>query len=250
MHVVTRESAEQAAHVAARLVLQVLQAKPDAVLGLATGRTMEAVYAELGRLHRHEALDFGSCRSFNLDEYIGLETGDTRSFRHFMHQHFARVVNIAPSRMHLPADDADAYERSILASGGIDLQLLGIGDNGHIGFNEPGTPFTARTHVTTLTASTRRQNAAMFGSVEDVPTRAITMGIGTILEARKIVLLATGNAKAAILAKALRGPATKAVPCSALQLHRDCTVVADDAATKTLGLCPRPHQDRAGPGPG
>ena len=249
MRVVTRASAEEAAQFAARLVMETLRARPGAVLGLATGRTMEPVYAELGRLHREQALDFRACRSFNLDEYMGLASDDPRSFHQFMHRHLAQVVNIDPARMHLPADDARAYERAIADAGGIDLQLLGIGENGHIGFNEPGTPFDARTHVTTLTASTRRQNADMFGGVEFVPERAITLGIGTILEARKIVLLATSDAKAAILAKALRDPPTQAVPCSALQLHRDCTVVADDAAAKTLGLgaIPRRMVGRSAP---
>ena len=196
MHVVTRESAEEAACLAARLVMQALQAKPDMVLGLATGRTMEPVCAELGRLHRDKALDFSACRSFNLDEYVGLAVSDPRSFRHFMRRRVARVLNIDPARMFVTGEDTRAYERSIRDAGGIDLQLLGIGENGHIGFNEPGTPFDARTHVATLTANTRRQNAGAFGGENDVPSRAITMGIGTILEARKIVLLATGQAKA------------------------------------------------------
>ena len=237
MHVVTRAHADEAAHYAALLVMETLQARPGAVLGLATGRTMEPVYAELGRLHREAALDFGACRSFNLDEYCGLAPDDPRSFGHFMRQRFARVVNIDPARMHMPAGDAVAYERAIAAACGIDLQLLGIGENGHIGFNEPGTPFASRTHVATLTARTRRQNAGMFGGAEAVPAQAITMGIGTILEARRIVLLATGAAKATILARALRGRPTAEVPCSALQLHRDVIVVADDAATAALGLC-------------
>ena len=183
MHVVTRESAEEAARFAARLVMQALQAKPGMVLGLATGRTMEPVYAELGRLHREEALDFSACRSLNLDEYVRLAADNPHSFRHFMRRRVARVVNIDPARMHFPGEDTPAYERSIRDAGGIDLQLLGIGENGHIGFNEPGTPFDARTHVATLTASTRQQNAGAFGGENDVPSRAITMGIGTILKA-------------------------------------------------------------------
>ena len=238
MQVVTRESAPEAAHLAARHVVQAVRARDGAVIGLATGRTMEPVYAEVRRLHRDGACDFSSCRSFNLDEYVGLEACDGWSFRRFMQRHFTEVVNIDQRRVHLPAGDAEdpageaaRYERCIAEAGGIDLQLLGIGENGHIGFNEPGTPHDAGTHVATLSAATRRQNAAMFGSEDAVPTQAITMGIGTILDARRIVLLATGRAKAAI-------------PGSALQLHPDVVVVVDaEAAAELSAVAAHPGRD-------
>ncbi len=208
MKVVTRGSADEAASFAARLIADAVRARPDTILGLATGRTMEGVYRALGRLRRDETIDFGRCRSFNLDEYVGLRGDDPRSYRAFMARHFVAVVGVGAERVDLPAGDApepereaDLYEGRIASAGGIDLQLLGIGENGHVGFNEPGTPFDARTHVATLTSATREQNAAMFGGDERaVPRQAITMGLGTILEARRVVLLATGAAKGEMIA--------------------------------------------------
>jgi glucosamine-6-phosphate deaminase len=245
MEVIIRPDAGAAASLTARLIADRLRAKPDLVLGLATGRTMERVYDLLAAM----ALDFSRCRSFNLDEYIGLPPTDHRSYRYYMNARLFDRINIAACNTHLPdgmaADPAAAaarHERLIREAGGIDLQLLGIGDDGHIGFNEPVSALLSRTREKALTPATRRQNAAMFGGDPDqVPKRALTMGVGTILEAREVLLLATGAAKAASLAKAVEGPITAMITASALQLHPRCKVVVDDAAAG--GLTQREYYD-------
>ncbi|WP_428374481.1 glucosamine-6-phosphate deaminase [Lichenicoccus sp.] len=230
--------AEAAAlHIAARL-----RAEPALVLGLATGRTMERVHAGLARLHRDAGLSFARCRSFNLDEYAGLPPDDANAYRRTMNAGLFDLVDIALPDTHVPdgmAPDLDAegrrYEALIAASGGIGLQVLGLGENGHIGFNEPGSAHDSRTRAVTLTPATRRQNQALFGGALDrVPRRAITMGIGTILEARGILLVATGAAKAAALARAIAGPLDRQVPASALQRHPDSIVIADAEAAARL----------------
>lgn len=242
MEVIVRPDAEDAALLTARLIAARLRARPDLVLGLATGRTMERVYALLVEMHRQEGLDFARCRTFNLDEYIGLAGDDERSYRHYMHRHLFSRVNITPANTQVPdgmAHDLKAeaarYEAAIRDAGGIDLQLLGIGIAGHIGFNEPLSALMSRTRDKTLTPATRAQNAAMFGGdPERVPTRALTMGVGTILEARELLVLVTGRDKAAILARAVEGPITAMVSASAIQLHPNCKVIADDAAAARL----------------
>ena len=252
MRLVVRPDAAGAARHTAALIAQHLRAEPDIVLGLATGRTMQPVYAELVRLHRQQALDFARCRCFNLDEYVGLGAADPRSYRVFMDRHLFSLVNVAGRRTRLPdgtrvdlAAEAGRYEAAIRDAGGIGLQLLGIGETGHIGFNEPGSPLDSRTREVILTPRTRDQNAAMFGGrAEDVPSRALTMGVGTILEAREILLLATGTAKAAMLARALEGPVDAAVTASALQTHPCCAVIADEAAA--AGLSPRRREASSG----
>lgn len=238
MEVIVRPDADAAAGLAARLIADRLRAKPSLVLGLATGRTMERVYDRLAAME----LDFSGCRSFNLDEYIGLPEGDGRSYRRYMDERLFGRVNIPRANTHVPdgmaADlgaEAARYERLIQEAGGIDLQLLGIGEDGHIGFNEPLSALMSRTRAKALTPTTRRQNAAMFGGdPERVPARALTMGVGTILEARELVLLATGPAKAAVVAKAVEGPITAMISASALQLHPNCKVVLDEAAADAL----------------
>ena len=242
MEVVVRSDADAAARLVARLVAARVRAKPDLVLGLATGRTMERVYDHLAAMHRNAGLDFSQCRTFNLDEYIGLPADDEHSYRHYMDCHLFSRVNIAPANAKIPdgmaADlraEAVRYERLIGEAGGIDLQLLGIGEAGHIGFNEPLSALMSRTREKALTPVTRQQNAAMFGGDADrVPTRALTMGVGTILEARELILLATGRAKAAILARAVEGPITAMISASALQLHPNCKVVVDEEAAGEL----------------
>jgi glucosamine-6-phosphate deaminase len=211
------------------------------VLGLATGRTMESVYCLLVEQHRRQQLDFSLCRTFNLDEYVGLSANDDRSYRHYMNQHLFNQVNIDLRNTHLPdgtATDLDGecvhYEQLIAKSGGIDLQLLGVGQAGHIGFNEPLSALRSRTRVKALTPATLQQNAAFFGGADHVPRRAITMGVGTILEARRCLLLATGSAKAEIIARAVEGPITSMISATALQLHSRCTVVVDEAAAGRL----------------
>ncbi len=227
---------------AAWLIARQLRAQPDSVLGLATGRTMEGVYHRLVGLHRDHGLDFSRCRTFNLDEYIGLPPDDPRSYRQYMNHHLFNRVNIDLRNTHLPdgtAADLKAacreYEASIRRCGGIDLQLLGIGVSGHIGFNEPLSALRSRTRDKSLTPATRRQNAAMFGgNPENVPPRALTMGVGTILEARALLVVVTGAEKADILAQAVEGPITSMVSASAIQLHEDCKVIADETAASRL----------------
>jgi glucosamine-6-phosphate deaminase len=245
MEVIVLPDPDQAALLAARIIEKELRARPELVLGLATGRTMERVYAHLARLHREHGLDFGRCRSFNLDEYIGLAADHPGSYRTYMQEHLFNHVNLAPGHTHLPdgmaadfALESRRYESLIAQAGGIDLQLLGLGSDGHIGFNEPLSALLSRTREKALTPATRRQNAPMFGGdPERVPPRAITMGVGTILDSRRCLLLATGAGKAPVLARAVEGPITAMVTASALQLHPRCTVVADaDAAAQLQGL--------------
>jgi len=230
-----------AAHLVARIIAQELRANPHLVLGLATGRTMEAVYHDLVEMHRKQGLDFSLCRTFNLDEYVGLDPALPGSYRNTMNRLLFNRVNIDPRDTHLPngmAVDLQAecarYEALIRKSGGIDIQLLGIGQAGHIGFNEPLSALRSRTRVKQLTPTTIEQNSAAFGGKEHVPHRAITMGVGTILECRRCLLLATGPEKAEIVAKAVEGPITSMISATALQLHTYCTVVVDQAAASRL----------------
>ena len=241
MEVIIRPDAAAAANLVARLIARDLRAHPQLVLGLATGRTMESVYDRLVRMHREEALDFSLCRTFNLDEYVGLAPDHPHSYRHYMDQHLFRQVELGLRNTHLPhgtAPDLDAecarYEQLIRKCGGVDLQLLGIGAAGHIGFNEPLSALQSRTRVKALAPATLQQNAASCGGADKVPRRAITMGVGTILESRRCVLLATGESKADILAKAVEGPITAMISATALQLHPRCTVVVDEAAASKL----------------
>jgi glucosamine-6-phosphate deaminase len=240
MDVIIQSNAESAARTAADLIARALSAKPDLVLGLATGCTMEPVYDRLVQLHQ-EGLDFSRCRTFNLDEYVGLAAADPCSYHYFMRERFFSVVNIDSRNTHLPdgmAADLGAecagYEKLIAANGGIDLQVLGIGLNGHLGFNEPLSEFRSRTRVEALSQVTRSQNAPLFPKSRQVPQRAITMGVGTILEARQCLLLATGVEKSDIVAKALEGPPTVMIPATALQLHPACTIVLDEEAAGNL----------------
>jgi glucosamine-6-phosphate deaminase len=241
MEVIIQPNEEAAASLVARVTARELKANPNLVLGLATGSTMERVYRDLVRLHREEKLDFSLCRSFNLDEYVGLFPSDPNSYRHYMNHHLFRHVNVDLRNTYLPnglATDLDEecrrYEATIKRFGGIDLQLLGIGKAGHIGFNEPLSALRSRTRVKALTPTTLRQNAPFFGGEEHMPRRAITMGVGTILECRRCVLLATGESKADVIAKAVEGPITSMISATALQLHARCTVVVDEAAASKL----------------
>src|SRR5262245_24612722 len=202
---------------------------------------MEHVYRHLVRMHKEEKLDFSLCSTFNLDEYVGLFPSDPNSYRHYMDQHLFRQVNIDPRNTHLPNglatnldEECRRYEATIQRFGGIDLQLLGIGRAGHIGFNEPLSALRSRTRGQAVTPTTIQPNASFFGGEANVPRRAITMGVGTIIEARRCVLLATGDTKAEVIAQAVEGPITSMVTASALQLHPRCTVVVDEAAASQL----------------
>jgi glucosamine-6-phosphate deaminase len=241
MEVIIQPAKEAAARLAARIIARELRTNPHLVLGLATGKTMECVYRALVRMRQEEGLDFSLCRTFNLDEYVGLFPSDPNSYRHYMNRHLFDHVNIDLRNTHLPnglAEDLDQecrrYEAAIQRFGGIDLQLLGIGKAGHIGFNEPLSALRSRTRVKALTPTTLRQNAPFFGGEDKMPRRAITMGVGTIIEARRCLLLATGESKAAMLAQAVEGPITSMISASALQLHARCTVVVDEAAASRL----------------
>lgn len=242
MEVIIRPDPDQAAQLAARLIAARLRDKRELVLGLATGRTMERVYAWLVAMHRDEGLDFSRCRTFNLDEYIGIAAEDPHSYRYYIERHLLLGINIDARNVHTPdgtaADlraEAARYEHTIREHGGIDLQLLGIGEVGHIGFNEPLSSLMSRTREKALSPATRRQNAPMFGGdPQRVPARALTMGVGTILEARELLLLATGPSKAGIIAKAVEGPVTAMVSASAIQLHPNCKVIVDEQAASLL----------------
>ena len=241
MEVVIQLNDEAAAALAARIIARELRANPHLVLALATGKTMERVYRNLVRLHQTEKLDFSLCRTFNLDEYVGLFPSDPNSYRYYMNHHLFRNVNVDPRNTHLPnglAENLDEecrrYEATIRRVGGIDVQLLGIGKAGHIGFNEPLSALQSRTRVKALTPTTLKQNAPNFGSEDKMPRRAMTMGVGTILESRRCLLLATGESKAKVIAKAVEGPITSMVSATALQLHPRCTVIVDEDAAANL----------------
>jgi glucosamine-6-phosphate deaminase len=242
MEVIIRTGPEEAAELTSRLIAARVRAKPDLVLGLATGRTMERVYDRLVAKYQKEGLDFSRCRTFNLDEYIGVPPEDEHSYRFYMNHHLFSRVNIDLANTHVPdgmATDLRAgaarYEQLIREAGGIDVQLLGIGEAGHIGFNEPLSALMSRTRDKALMPLTRQQNAEMFGGDPDkVPKRAVTMGVGTILDARELLLLATGGAKASILAKAVEGPITAMISASAIQLHANCKVIIDEDAAREL----------------
>jgi glucosamine-6-phosphate deaminase len=215
---------------------------PELVLGLPTGRTPIPLYRELVRLHRAGRADFSRATTFNLDEFCGVSAADAHSYCAFMHRHLFDCVNLRPRRIHFldgrardVACECLRYERAIDRAGGIDLQILGLGANGHIGFNEPARALVARTHATRLRAATRRANAALFGGrLAAVPHDALSMGMATILHAKRIVLLATGASKAGCVARMVEGPVTPHVPASFLQLHRHAEVWLDRAAAAKL----------------
>ncbi len=226
---------------AAALVADLITRNPRAVLGLAAGATPRGLYQDLVRRHG-EGLDFAGLTVFGLDEYVDLPVDHPASCTGALRHALIDRVNLEPSRVHLldaiPSGDVTAYctahERKIAEAGGINLQLLGLGMNGHIGFNEPGSSLSGRTHPVALTASTRAVNRPGFPFPGEVPTAAVTMGIGTILDARLVLLLATGAAKAEIVAQFIEGPLTARVPASALQMHADAVVLLDEAAAAKL----------------
>ena len=231
-------SAENIAAMAAQQYVSLLKRKPNAILGGATGSTPLGLYAELVRLNKAGEISFKEASSFNLDEYVGLDGAHDQSYRYFMDHNLFDHIDIDKSRTRVPSgidiSDPAAYDKEIQAAGGVDLQLLGIGNNGHIGFNEPGTPFGSLTHIVELTESTREANKRFFTSIDEVPTHAVTMGIKTVMQARSIILMAIGPAKAPIMKEMLQGPVTEKVPASVLQLHPDVTVYMDFEAAKLL----------------
>lgn len=234
--VVIVSSAEEAGSIAADAIEKLVRRKPDAVLGLATGSTPLTTWASLA----DRGLDLSRVRGFALDEYVGLAPGHPESYRAVITREVVEPLGLTPELVRVPAESGplptagDDYEAAIDAAGGIDLQVLGIGRTGHVGFNEPGSSFASLTRVKTLTEQTRRDNARFFPSLEDVPTHCITQGLGTILRARELVLLAFGEAKAPAVAGAVEGPVTSSLPGSVIQLHPRVTVIVDEAAASGL----------------
>jgi glucosamine-6-phosphate deaminase len=243
MEVVICTSYESMSKLAARAVSNVLNEKPNAVLGMATGSTPLGLYKELVRMHKEEGLDFAQVKTFNLDEYVGLRATNSQSYHCFMHENFFKHVNISPDNIYIPSGTTSNYksfcnwyEQRIQECGGIDVQILGIGSDGHIAFNEPGSSLSSRTRLKTLAKSTIDDNARFFDRPEDVPIYAITMGVGTILEARSLLLLANGESKAEAVAQAIEGPVTSMVTASAVQLHPQTTLFLDEAAASRLKM--------------
>ena len=244
MNIIIFPSQKQVESVAARFVADRVKAEPRLNLGCATGRTMEGIYDQLVELAETESIDFAGVSTFNLDEYVGVQPDSEQSYRHYMEKYLFSRVNIDRANTFIPdgtAPDperaASDFEEELGARGGIGLQLLGLGNNGHIGFNEPLSSFASRTRVVPLAPHTREQNAGNFGGDPDnVPTTAITMGVGTILEAREALLIVTGAHKAEILARVVEGPLASRVTATALQLHPNCHVLVDEDAAAQLEM--------------
>ena len=242
MLVVIKKDYEEIGREAARMVARAVRSKPEIVLGLATGSTPLGLYKELIALHRAGSLDFSRATGFNLDEYLGLPATHPQSFHHFMEHNFFSHINLSRQNIHIPdgtvSRDYDGYcaryEQSIKSAGGIDLQILGIGRNGHVGFNEPTSSLASRTRLKALSRETIEDNRHFFSSESEMPKCAITMGIGTILDSRRVLLLASGRSKAAAVAKAIEGPITSSVSASALQMHPDVTFIIDEDAAYSL----------------
>lgn len=241
MKVVILKNAAEVAAYGAQIFKKQLNKKADSVLGLATGSTPVALYNELIALVNKGELSFKHSKSFNLDEYLGLDGDHPQSYRFFMNEKLFDHVDIDKANTQVPPGNAadpvaacEEYEQAISAAGGIDIQLLGIGRNGHIGFNEPSSSLASRTRVKTLTKATIDDNARFFADGEYQPHLSITMGIGTILESKKVVLLATGSAKAEAIKATVEGPLTAACPASALQLHKDAVLIIDEDAASAL----------------
>lgn len=242
MEIIISENAEKASIAAARVIARQVKEKPASVLGLATGSTPIRLYQELIRLHQEESLDFSEVTTFNLDEYVGLEPTHAQSYFRFMHEQLFDHLNIKEENIHIPDGMAEdipkhcaAYEAMIVAAGGIDIQILGIGSDGHIAFNEPTSSLASRTRIKSLTQQTVQDNARFFDGDEDqVPVHCITMGIGTIMEARMNLLLAFGEGKAQAITDTVEGPVSAMVPASMLQHHRQAKVFIDEGAAAQL----------------
>lgn len=216
--------------------IKVINAKPNAVLGLATGTSPLGVYANLAKANKEGRVSFKGCTTFNLDEYVGLEGTHNQSYRYFMNENLFNHIDIDKNKTNVLLGVGDyksfmnKYDDMIKAAGGIDIQILGIGSDGHIAFNEPGTSFDSLTHETPLTAQTIKDNSRLFNDISEVPTRAVTMGLKSIMNARKIVLIATGKNKAVAVKGLINGPLSEDMPCSILQKHNDVTVYVDEDA--------------------
>ena len=243
MEVVILSGTKAIAALVADAIEALLRRKPDAVLGLATGSSPLPVYGELALRHERDGLDFSQVRAFTLDEYVGLPAGHPQSYRAVIRRDFTERVNINPANVHCPDGLAvdipaacRAFEDTIRGAGGVDLQLLGVGTDGHLGFNEPGSSLASRTRVKTLIEQTRRDNARFFGSLAEVPHHVVTQGLGTILESRHVILIATGAQKAQAVRDLVEGPVAAICAASVLQLHPHATILVDEAAASSLRL--------------
>lgn len=241
MNIFKFQSDEDFVQTGASLIVSLLQSNPKAVLGLATGSSPVGVYAKLVEMHRKNLVSFSKATSFNLDEYVGLPVDHPQSYRSFMNEHLFNHIDIDPAQTHIPngnAVDLEAeclvYDKMLEDNGPVDLQILGIGSNGHIGFNEPDANLSSKTHVVDLLEGTREANARFFDKLDDVPRQAITMGIGSILKARQILLLVRGAGKAEAIRNAVEGPITTQCPASLLQSHPNVIVLVDEGAGKWL----------------
>ncbi len=237
MKIIVVENYDEMSKKAAEILIKKVQEKPNAVLGLATGSTPVGLYKELIEDHQQNGTSYKDIHTVNLDEYIGLPQEDKNSYFTFMYEHLFKYLEIPKEHTHIPSGDTEdyakeckRYEEIIESLGQVDLQILGIGSNGHIGFNEPGTPFTGDTHIIDLKESTRQANARFFESIDEVPTQAITMGIGTIMKSKEILLLASGKAKAEAIHGMIHGEMTEELPASILQSHPHVTLIVDKDA--------------------
>jgi len=241
MEVIIVKGYDEVGKTAADIIATAMLHKPDLVVGLATGTTPISTYRELVRKHKEGGLDFSKVITFNLDEYLGLPMHHPQSYYTFMWEHLFKDVNINPENIHVPSGQildherfCQSYEGEIRRAGGVDVQLLGIGRDGHVGFNEPGSSLYSRTRLKTLTKETVEDNSRLFDNPHEVPRFAVTMGVGTILDARQVVLVASGKPKAQAIADAVEGPISSMCTASALQLHPEVTVVADEDAASLL----------------
>ena len=241
MRIVIVNSYEEMSTQAARIVAGQIYLKPNSVLGLATGSTPLLMYQELIRVHQEIGLDFSETVTFNLDEYLDLPPTNPNSYRHYMFDHFFNHINISPENIHIPCgtphnidEECRSYDEKIRLAGGIDLQVLGIGGNGHIGFNEPDIKFEATTHKVKLDDETIAANARFFPTIDEVPRYAISMGIKTIMHAKKVLLLASGASKAAAIYRTIYEGITPETPASILQLHQDVTIIVEKSAAHLL----------------
>lgn len=241
MKILVVKNYDEMSKIAAKELSQVINNKPEAILGLATGGTPVGMYKELIDMHKNNELDFSKVTTVNLDEYVGLSGEHDQSYRYFMDSNLFNHVNIRKDHTYVPnglAEDMQQecinYDKRIEELGGIDVQVLGIGSNGHIGFNEPSDTLSLGTHVTDLAESTIEANSRYFASKEEVPTKALTMGLGAIMKAKKILLMVSGEAKAEVMDKVVNGKITTQVPASFLQMHNDVVLIIDEDAAKKI----------------
>jgi glucosamine-6-phosphate deaminase len=241
MKLISTSNYEELSQKAAEEIISRIKTEPSLNFGLATGSTPTGLYQELIRDHKQNQTSYKEINTFNLDEYIGIPKKDRNSYHYFMCEHLFEHIDISLDQTHIPDGTAKnldeecmRYEQFINEHGGIDLQILGIGQNGHIGFNEPGTPFDSRTHIIDLAESTRKANSRFFESLDDVPKQAITMGIASIMDSKEIFLLVSGASKAKALARLINGEVSEQFPASILQKHENVTIFADKEATAIL----------------